>query len=74
MAIYTNHTRFSAVATVHVTAVSETKGALTVLRDGVLVDKLDADKGHHDFVVEPGRTLDLSEGTQALLFAIRTCP
>ena len=74
MAIYTNHTRFPAVATVHVTAVTDPKGALTVLRDGVLADKLDADKGHHDFIVEPGRTLDLAEGTQAALFAIRTCP
>ncbi len=71
--IYTNHTRFPAVATVHVTAVTDPKGALTVLRDGVLADTLDADKAYHD-LSSPGGPSTSPRARRPRSFAIRTCP
>ncbi len=61
MALYTNHTRFPAIVTVDV---------ISVIDDS----KVEAGVGHHDFLIEAGKGLDLGEGSQVKLFAVRSCP
>lgn len=74
MALYTNNTRFSAIVTVEVTSVVDAKSALKLLTPDAADSKLEANVGHHDFLVEAGKILDVMPGTAAKLAGVRSCP
>ncbi len=74
MALYTNHTRFPAIVTVDVISVIDAKASLKIVMEGVDDSKVEAGVGHHDFLIEAGKGLDLGEGSQVKLFAVRSCP
>lgn len=74
MAVYTNNTRFSAIVTVEVSSVVDSKNALKIVTPDAAESKLVAGIGHHDFLIEAGKALDVMEGTAAKLFSVRSCP
>jgi hypothetical protein len=74
MALYTNNTRFSAIVTVDVSGVVDPKNALKIIAVDAADRELEASVGHHDLLVEAGKTLDVMQGTTATLFAVRSCP
>lgn len=74
MALYTNTTRFSAVVTIEVMSVTDEQAALAITTPGATNTKLKAAVGHHDFIIEAGKSISLLAGTQAKFFAVRSCP
>lgn len=70
MALYTNHSRYSAIVTVQVQSTQNPSGSIEKGAKSSFV-KLTADVGYHDFVVEPEQQLKLGENTTATLVAVR---
>ncbi len=68
---YTNHTRFSAIVTINIDSTNDPASAIR-LSASDLVDKFAADVGTHDFLVEPGKTLSIGDGTAASLIGVRS--
>lgn len=70
MALYTNHSRHSAIVTVQIQSTQNPNGSLERgVKDSFV--KLTADVGYHDFVIEPEQQLKLGENSTALLIAVR---
>jgi hypothetical protein len=73
MAFYTNHTRFAAIVTVRINSVIDDKNVVKIgLPSAPEAEESSANTGYHDFLVRPGQILDLAEGTQADLVAVRS--
>lgn len=71
MPLYTNQTRFPAIVTLKITAAVDAKAALKIGTQ----DKKDdhpGDPGYHDVLVNPGKMLELGEGTTAEFVAARS--
>lgn len=70
MPLYTNHTRFPAIVTIQIESTSEPGAAIQIGQDPIYA-KQKADKGWHDFQVDPGMTIEMSNGTVAVVLGVR---
>lgn len=71
MPVYTNHTRFPAIVTIQIESTNEPGAALQIGQDPIYA-KHKADKGCHDFQVDPGMTIEALNGTVATVLGVRT--
>lgn len=70
MALYSNGTRFAAILTIRINAVSDPKKTLMVgTPSAMYVVALEV--GFHDLLVEPGESIELGQGVDAEFIATR---
>lgn len=70
MAFYSNHSRHSAIVTIHIQSTDNPEKSFQKGVEGVS-EHVKADVGYHDFIVEPGQSLTLGENTTAALLGVR---
>ncbi|MBK7826489.1 hypothetical protein [Nannocystis sp.] len=71
MALYTNHSRHTSIVTVNI---QSTANAQESLEQGAKLnfEKLKADVGFHDLVVDPGQELKVINDTVATVIGVRS--